>query len=123
MLITKDLKHKSTKTQIGNEQLDSKILKVYYASKRRYGASTIFNVLRNEGESVSLKRILCRMAFLGINSVIVKKYKPVKAEKNREQKRSCMKWYFTAASINLKWCTYITYIHTEKAGRLYQASS
>ena len=107
------------KTQIGNEQLDSKLLKVYYASKRRSGAPAIFNVLRNEGQTASLKRIQRRMAFLGINSVIVKKYKPVKAEKNREQKSICMKWYFTAASINLKWCTYITYIHTEKDGRIY----
>ena len=44
----KDLKHKSTKAQIGNEQLDSKILKVYCKSKRRYEAPKIFKVLRNE---------------------------------------------------------------------------
>ena len=80
----KALNHKLTKTQINNNELDSKILKVYYDSKRHYGASKIFKVLRNEGETASLKRIQHRMTVLGIKSVVVKKYKPVKAEKNIE---------------------------------------
>lgn len=60
------LKRKQTKTPIGKGQLDLKILKVYYESKRRYGALKIFNVLRNEGETASLKRILRRMTPRGI---------------------------------------------------------
>ena len=44
----KEFKRKPTKTQISNDELDSKILKVYYDSKRRYGAPKIFKVLRNE---------------------------------------------------------------------------
>ena len=111
------------KTQIGNEQLDSKILKVYYDSKRRSVAPMIFNVLRNEGQTASLKRIQRRMAALGIKSVIVKKYKPVKAEINIEQKGNIMNRDCTAASINQKWCTDITYIHTENDGCTYQAFS
>ena len=71
----------------------------------------------------SLKRIQRRMEVLGIQSVIVKKYKLVKAEINIEQKRNSMNWYFTATSINQKWSTEITYIHTEKDGRIYQAFS
>ena len=98
----KDLKHKSTKTQIGNEQLDSKILKVYYASKRRSGAPKIFKAIRNEGEAASLKRLQRWMAALGITSVIVKKYKPVKAEINIEQKENIMNRDCTATSINQK---------------------
>ncbi len=54
------------------------------------------------------------MAVLGIKSVIVKKYKLVKAEINIEQKENIMNRDFTAASINQKWRTDITYIHTEK---------
>lgn len=65
----KDLKHKPTKTQISNAQVDSKILKVYYDSKRRYGAPKIFNVLQNEGETASLKRIQCRMTVLEIKGI------------------------------------------------------
>ena len=60
------LKRKQIKTQIGNEQLDLKILKVSYESKGRYGAPGIFNVLCNEGERASLKRILRRMTPRGI---------------------------------------------------------
>ena len=47
----KEFKRKPTKTQISNDELDSKILKVYYDSKRRYGAPKIFYVLRKEGET------------------------------------------------------------------------
>lgn len=69
----KDSKHQPIKTQISNDKLDSKILKIYYDSKRRYGAPKIFKVLRNEGETVSLKRIQRRMTVLGIKSVVIKK--------------------------------------------------
>ena len=40
------------------------------------------------------------MAALGIKSVIVKKYEPVKAEINIEQKEKIMNRDFTATSIN-----------------------
>ena len=119
----KDSKRKPTKIQVSNDELDSKILKVYYASKRHNGAPKIFKVLHNEGEIVSLKRIPCRMAALRIKSVVIKKYNPVKAEINIEQKENIMNRDCTATSINQKWCAYITYIHTEKDGRTYQAFS
>ena len=52
--------------------------------------SKIFKVLRNEGETANLKRIQRRMTVLGIMSVVVKNYKPVKAEKNMEQKENIL---------------------------------
>ena len=98
----KDSKHKPTKAQASNDEQNSKILKVYYESKRRYGAPKIFNMLRNEGEAASLKRLQRWMAVLGITSVIVKKYKSVKSEINVEQKENIMNRDFTAASSNQK---------------------
>ena len=56
----KDSKRKPTKIQVSNDELDSKILKVYYASKRHNGAPMIFKAIRNEGEAASLKRSQCR---------------------------------------------------------------
>lgn len=118
----KDFHHKPSKTQVSNDELDCKILKAYYGSKRRYGAPKICKVLHAEGETASLKRIQRRMASLGIKSVVVKKYKPVKAEKNIEQKENILNQDFSTTSINQKWCTDITYIHTENEGWTYLAS-
>ena len=52
--------------------------------------SKIFKFLRNDGETANLKRIQRRMTVLGIKSVVVKNYKPVKAEKNMEQKENIL---------------------------------
>ena len=52
----KDSKHNPTKAQVSNDELDSKILKVYYETKKRSGAPKIFKAIRNEGEAASLKR-------------------------------------------------------------------
>lgn len=118
----KALNHKNTKRGKSNEILDHEILEVYYDSKRRYGAPKIHQVLKAKGIKTSLKRIQRRMAELGIKSVVVKKYKPVKAEKIKEQKENILKQDFSTTGINQKWCTDITYIWTKKDGWTYLAS-
>ena len=118
----KRLKWKTSIAMKRNDDLDSKILKVYYESLRRYGAPKIYHVLQKQGEKASLKRIQRRMAILGIKSIVVKKYRPVKTEKIQEQKENILNQDFTTTSINQKWCTDITYIHTEKNGWTYLAS-
>ncbi len=62
----------------------------------------IFKAIRNEGQTASLKKIKRRMAARGIKSVIVKKYKPITAEINIEQKKNIMNRDCTATSINQK---------------------
>ena len=97
----KDSKRKPIKAQVGNDELDSKILKVYYESKRYYGVLKIFNVIRNEDQTARRKRLQRRMADLGMKSVVIKKYKPVRAEINIEQKENIMNRDCTAASITI----------------------
>ena len=48
--LLQSFKTQNTQPQISNEQLDLKILKVDYGSKRHNGTSKIFNVLRNKSE-------------------------------------------------------------------------
>lgn len=69
-------------------------MRIYFDTKRRYGAPKIHQVLLSKGWHVSLKRVQRRMAALGIHSIV----------------------------INQKWCTDITYIHTQKDGWTYLAS-
>lgn len=68
----KDSKRKPIKAQVGNDELDSKILKVYYESKRHYGAPKIFNVIRNEDQTARRKRLQRRMEDLGMKSVVIR---------------------------------------------------
>lgn len=118
----KTLNHKRTRRREENEHLDHEILRVYYDSKRRYGAPKIYRILKAEGVKASLKRIQRRMAELGIKSVVVKKYKPVSGGKIKEQKENILRQDFSTTGINQKWCTDITYIWTKKDGWTYLAS-
>ena len=116
------MNRKKSKLQKSNEELDEKIREIYYKSKRRYGAPKIYKTLKKNGENVSLKRVQRRMTVLGIKSVVVKKYKPIKVEKNIKEKENILNQDFTTTSINQKWSADITYIHTEKDGWTYLAS-
>lgn len=75
-----------------------------------------------KGKKASYKRIQRRMTALEIKSVVVKKYKPVKADKNVKQKENILNQDFSITSLNQKWCMDITYIHTETEGWTYLAS-
>lgn len=107
---------------IENQNLDSDILAIYYATKRRYGAPKIYNDLLEKGWHVSLKRVQRRMAALGIHSVVVKKYRHFSDNNPVAERENILKRDFSATGINQKWCADITYIHTQKDGWTYLAS-
>ena len=102
------MNRKKNKLQKSNEELDEKIREIYYKSKRRYGAPKICKTLRKTDVKTSLKRVQRRMTVLGIKSVVVKKYKPVKVEKNIKKKENILNQDFTSTSINQKWSAYIS---------------
>ncbi len=95
---------------------------IYFATKRRYGAPKIHQELLYQEWHVSLKRVQRRMSELDIHSIIVKKYRHYSSNKPVTEKDNILNQDFTATGINQKWCTDITYIHTQKDGWTYLAS-
>lgn len=118
----KCLNHKTSNRDNENQRLDEDILAIYYDTKRRYGAPKIHHELLQMGWNVSLKRVQRRMVQLGIRSVVIKKYRHYSSNKPVDEKENILKQDFTATGINQKWCTDITYIHTQKDGWTYLAS-
>jgi transposase InsO family protein len=62
------------------------------------------------------------MKNLGIKSIVIKKYRPTLSRKKIEEQENVLKRNFQANTINEKWVTDITYIHTIKDGWCYLAS-
>ena len=59
---------------------------------------------------------------IGIKSVVCKKFRPFPSNKKLESRENILNRDFSTTSINQKWVTYITYIHTIKDGWCYLAS-
>lgn len=108
--------------QLENEQLDEDIKSIYYDSKRRYGAPKIQKVLDSMGKGISLKRVQRHMATMGLRSIVVKKYRPHSSKCNIDERENLLNRDFKTSTINQKWCTDITYIHTINDGWTYLAS-
>ena len=118
----KRLHHKPSNREIENKKLDEAIKEIYYASKKRYGAPKIQKVLLSKTIKVSLKRVQHRMTLLGIRSIVVKKYRHHSNSHVVIEQENLLKQDFSATTINQKWCTDITYIHTLRDGWTYLAS-
>jgi len=62
------------------------------------------------------------MFSMAIRSIVVKKYRPYSSKKNITERENILNRDFSTSTINQKWCTDITYIHTVKDGWTYLAS-
>lgn len=91
-------------------------------SKCRYGAPKIHKTLKQNGNTISLKRVQRYMASMGLRSIVVKKFRPHSSKSSVEEKENLLNRDFEASGINQKWCSDITYIHTIKNGWTYLAS-
>ena len=118
----KSLKQIESRRSIENKRLKEKILKIYNDNKKRYGAPKIHKILTNQGESISLKRVQRFMNDLGIKSIVCKKYKPHSSKAKVEERENILKRDFSTTTINEKWVTDITYIHTLGDGWCYLAT-
>lgn len=74
------------------------------------------------GITISLKRTQRLMKKLDIKSVIIKKFRPSPSKRKIVEQENVLKRDFQATTINKKWVTDITYIHTIKDGWCYLAS-
>ena len=97
-------KHQSeSKWKRENQQLLEYIKKIYFESKRRYGAIKVHRQLLKEGLCVSLKRVQRLMKSAGLASIIQKKYTPYKQSKELVLERhNILEQDCSTASSNLK---------------------
>jgi len=107
---------------VSNEKLLEQIRTIHQESDGRYGAPKIFEKLRKEGYTGSIKRVQRIMKKAGIRSIITKKYKPTPSQQPVEEQENVLQQDFTTTNINEKWVADITYIHTIRHGWCYLAS-
>lgn len=116
-------KRKESKRSQETKELKAEIERIYEWSKKRYGAPKIQKELETLGRKASEKRVQRLMRELRIHSIVVKKYRPYKAEKvETEGKEKLMNREFEAKAPGKKWVRDIAYIWTEKEGWTYLAS-
>jgi len=105
-----------------SSELDCKIITIYRRHKSRYGSPRIHKELLDSGESVSRKRVARRMIALNLKAIHARKFK-VTTDSNHDKPvaKNLLNQDFSADSINQKWVSDITYIHTAE-GWLYLAT-
>lgn len=106
-----------------NQKLDVKIKQIYDESKGRYGSPKITKKLKEEGINVSQKRVARRMKFLGLKSIVVKKYNHSSSSKMDSTKDypNLLEQNFFVDKPSKKWVGDITYIYTKETGWSYLA--
>ena len=116
-------KQQTNSYKIANQQLDIKIKKIYDESKGRYGSPKITKILNNNGIKVSQKRVARRMKFLGLRSIVIKKYNHAGSSRTDDAKeyQNLLKQDFFAEKPSQKWVGDITYIYTKETGWTYLA--
>ena len=101
-----------SRRKLENEKLKQNILEIYTESNRRYGAPKIQKILEQCGKYVSIKRVQRFMKQLNIHSIVIKKFRPAKANKKVMERENLLKQDFTTTKINEKWVGDITHTFT-----------
>ena len=116
-------KEKKNQREIENETLLSYIRLIWCESKKRYGSKKVNAKLRKMGLEVNLKRVKRIMKENRIFSIITKRYRYYKKEKeDASVPRNILNRDFSTERINEKWVSDITYIWSKKEGWCYLSS-
>lgn len=105
-----------------NKELTEKIIEIHTKSNKRYGSPKIQEMLKKEGYSAGQKRVHRLMKKAGIQSIIIKKYRPQTSKGSVVERPNLLVQDFSTSSINEKWVADITYIHTLRDGWCYLAT-
>ena len=108
--------------QQANEHLTKQIRQIFVDSKGIFGAPKIWKELLKLGERCSLKRVQRLMRKSNLRSKTVRKYRPQGGKKIEGAYKNLLDQDFSTNTINEKWVSDITYIHTLKHGWCYLAS-
>ena len=115
--------HQTKSYKVANQKLDVEIKKIYDESKGRYGSPKITKVLESKGINVSQKRVSRRMKFLGLRSIIIKKFNHAGKSNtdNTKEYPNLLEQDFFAEKPSKKWVGDITYSYTKETGWTYLA--
>ena len=102
----------------------SRILSIFYDSKRTYGSPRIASVLIEEGLHISVKTVAKYMSLLGLVSIHKANYPKSKNKMSLEEKKLIINRIKNLDVIrpNQVWTTDITYIRTIDDGYVYLSS-
>lgn len=112
---------KTCKRTIERNHFKQEIQSIYNSSKGIYGAPKIHKILSLKYK-ISIKRVQRIMSELGLKSVFIRKFKHYSTKGKVESRDNLLNQDFSTKSINEKWVSDITYIHTVKDGWCYLAS-
>src|SRR5690625_5355621 len=84
-----------------NREFTEKIIQIHEESKKRYGAPKIHKILEKQGHKISFKRVQRLMKKAGIQSIIVKKFRPTPSSEKVEERENIIKRDFSTTMIKI----------------------
>src|SRR5690606_415766 len=84
-------------------EFTEKIIEIHEESKKRYGAPKIHKILVKQGHEISLNCVQRLMKETGIQSIIVKKFRPTPSKEKVEERKNIINRDFSTTGINQKW--------------------
>jgi putative transposase len=115
------LHHKPSQRELANQELDAKIQMIFQQNKQRYGSPRVTQALKHNNISCSKNRVERRMKVMQLKAIAKKKFK-VTTDSNHQKPifDNVLSRDFTTTTINQKWASDISYIHTAE-GWMYLA--